>query len=217
MRLLGEMSRTGKSFWGWNDDEWMDIVERHRYDGNRIIAAAFLLCGFRKLDGFPKRRQVYSCLARRVFGFDRFENLISEAKNGLRGLGYRFRTLRTAPLTLAELLVHIRSPRIEDVTEAALRELQERTTDIAIEKTVFALSQWFALRGIIDEPVRRPKLHRTLLEEAPAALVENVPPEWARLARYWYDTSTLSPDCRLRHFYLSAWCWALASSVPSDD
>ena len=35
----------------------------------------------------------------------------------------------------------------------------------------------------------------------PEVILANVPDEWARLARYWHDTSTLTPNCRLRHYY----------------
>jgi integrase len=43
----------------------------------------------------------------------------------------------------------------------------------------------------------RPKL----IQSAPAVIAADVPGEWARLAHYWYETSTLSPDCRLRRYY----------------
>lgn len=217
-RLFAETLRLEISIWGWSDDAWIQFAERHRYDTNRIIAVAFLLCGFNKLDGFPKRRQVYSCLARRVFGFDRFESTVAETKDGLRGLGYRHRTLRTAPLTIAELLLSIRSPKLEDVTEQALIRLQERRTDIAVEKTVFALSRWLALKRVIPKPLPRPNQRRPLIHHDPDGLLQNVPAEWARVARFWHDTSTLSARCRLRNYYrlLSVGRWVNATHPDID-
>jgi hypothetical protein len=41
--LLEEMGRRDRALWAWKDAEWIDLVESRRYDGNRIIAAAFLL------------------------------------------------------------------------------------------------------------------------------------------------------------------------------
>lgn len=131
--LLEEMGRKDRAFWGWTDVEWIEIVERRRYDGNRVIAAAFLLRGFETLGSLPKRRQVFSCLVRRVFGF----NVVAEAerkiKAGLCGLGYRARTLRVVPITVAQLLLMVRSPRIEDITEIALLQIQKRSGTVALE------------------------------------------------------------------------------------
>ena len=57
--LLDEMGRRRRSFWGWKDEEWIEIVEHRRYDAYRLIAVAYLLGGFQDLEGFGKRRQVY--------------------------------------------------------------------------------------------------------------------------------------------------------------
>ena len=57
--LLEEMGRRDRALWAWTDAEWIDLVECRRYDGNRIVAAAFLLRGFDALASFPKRRQVF--------------------------------------------------------------------------------------------------------------------------------------------------------------
>jgi integrase len=199
--LLEEMGRQDRALWAWTDAEWIDMVECRRYDGNRIVAAAFLLRGFDTLASFPKRRQVFSCLARRVFGSSTFAAAERNTKARLRELGYHIRTLRLVPITLAQLLLITRSPRIEDITEAALLQLQKQTGTVALEKCVVALSRLLASEGIIDQPVRRLGLQQKMIQCAPEVIVVDVSPEWARLARYWHDTSTLSPRCRLRMYY----------------
>jgi hypothetical protein len=169
------------------DRRGMDRLGRsRRYDGNRIIAAGFLLRGFDKLASFPKRRHAFSCLARRVFGFKRFTAADRKTKAGLRELGYRIRTLRLVSLTLAQLMLITRSPRIEDITEAALLQLQRRKGTVALEQCVVALSRLLASEGIIDQPVRRLGLQPKMIHGVPEAIVANVPREWARLARYWH-------------------------------
>jgi integrase len=199
--LLEEMGRRERSFWGWTDADWIEIVERRRYDGNRIIAAAFLLRGFEALSKFPKRRQVYSCLVRRVFGSKVVEETERQVKAGLRDLGYRARTLRIMPLTLAQALLIVRSPRMEDITESALLQLQEQNGSVALEQCVIALSRLLVSKGIIENPIRRLGLQPALMVRAPEVILANVPDDWARLARYWHETSTLTPNCRLRHYY----------------
>ena len=199
--MLGEMGRRNRSFWARTDAEWIEIVEDRRYDGNRIIATAFLLRGFETLHALPKRRQVFSCLARRVFGCTVVEEVERHIKSGLHDLGYCARTLRIVPITLAQLLLAVRSPRVEDITEIALLQLQERSGSIASEKCVTAVSRFLVSKGIIENPIRRLGLKPTLLRSAPEIIGADVPVEWARLALYWHETSTLSPNCRLRRYY----------------
>jgi integrase len=201
LHLLEEMGRRDRAFWGWTDTEWLEIVECRRYDGNRIIAVAFLLRGFASLSSFPKRRQVYSCLVRRVFGSKVVAETEKQVKVGLRDLGYRARTVRTMPLTLAQLLLIVRSPRIQDITESALLQLQEQNGTVALEQCVIALSRLLVSKGIIERPIRRVGLQPALMVRAPEVILANVPDEWARHARYWHETSTLTPNCRLRHYY----------------
>ncbi len=211
--LLEEMGRRDHTLWAWTDTDWIELVESRRYDGNRILAAAFLLRGFDTLESLPKRRQVFSCLARRVFGFKWFAAAEKKIKSRLRELGYRHRTLRMVPLTLAQLLLIVRSPRIEDITEAALIQLQKRNGTVAIENCVIAFSRVLVSDGIIDQHVRRLGLQTKLMHSAPSIIVADVPAEWARLVRYWHDTATLSPRCRLRMYYqlLSVGRWLQAT------
>jgi integrase len=219
--LLEEMGRRDRALWAWTDGEWIDLVESRRYDGNRIIAAAFLLRGFDMLARFPKRRHVFSCLARRVFGVKRFAAADRKTKAGLRELGYRIRTLRLVPLTLAQLMLITRSPRIEDITEAVLLQLQNQNGTVALEHCVFALSRLLASEGIIDQPVRRLGLQPKMIHGAPEDIVANVPREWARLARYWHETSTLTPRSRLRMYYrllgVGRWLHATRPHIESPE
>ncbi len=197
--LLDEMGRRRRSFWGWKDEEWIEIVEHRRYDAYRLIAVAYLLGGFQDLEGFGKRRQVYFRLAQCAFTPERFGGMVEEAKEGLAVLGYQKRTLRRVPLTLAKLLLSTRSGRLRDLTEEALRKFQRTTPNVALEHCVVALSHWLASKRIIETPISKVGLPKDL--ENPLTLLSGVPLEWARLADYWRGHSTLSFDVRLRHYY----------------
>ncbi len=211
--LLEEMGRRNRALWAWKDAEWIDLIERRRRDGNRIIAAAFLLRGFETLASFPKRRQAFSYLALRIFGTKRFAAAEGKIKARMRESGYSTRALRVVSLTLAQLMLITRSPRIEDITKAALLQLQKLYGTSRLEKRVVALSRLLASDGIIDQPIRRLGLQPKLMHSAPEAIVANVPREWARLARYWRETSTLSRTSRLRVYYqlLSVGRWLHAT------
>ena len=142
--LLEEMGRRDRTLWAWTDGDWIELVESRRHDANSIIAAAFLLGCVDALGTFPGQRYVFSCLARRVFGRERIAAADTKIKAGLQGLGYRIRTLRLVPLTLAKLMLITRSPRIEDVTEAALLRLQHQNATAPLEQCVVALSRFLA-------------------------------------------------------------------------
>jgi hypothetical protein len=197
--LLEEMGIRARTFWGWKDRDWIEIVERRRYDGNRLIAVAYLLCGFQDLEGFGKRRQIFFRLAQRAFTPGRFGRMVEEAKQGLATLGYQKRTLRRVPLTVAKLLLSTRCGRLEDLRDEALREFQQATPSVALEHCVVALSHWLASKKIIEAPISKVGLPKDL--ENPETLLSGVPPEWARLAAYWREHSLLSFDVRLRHYY----------------
>jgi integrase len=219
--LLEEMGRRDRALWAWTDGEWIDLVECRRYDGNCILATAFLLRGFDMLASFPKRRHIFSCLARRIFGFKRFAAADRKVKAGLRELGYCIRTLRLVPRTLAQLMLITRSPRIEDITETALLQLQGLNGTVSLEQCVFALSRLLASEGIIDQPVRRLGLQPKMIRGATEEIITNVPREWARLARYWHETSTLTPRSRLRMYYrllaVGRWLHATRPHIESPE
>jgi integrase len=219
--LLEEMGRRDRALWAWTDAEWIELVECRRYDGNCILATAFLLRDFDMLASFPKRRHIFSCLARRIFGFKRFAAADRKIKAGLRELGYCIRTLRLVPRTLAQLMLITRSPRIEDITETALLQLQGLNGTVALEQCVFALSRLLASEGIVDQPVRRLGLQPKMIRGAPEEIITNVPREWARLARYWHETSTLTPRSRLRMYYrllsVGRWLHATRPHIESPE
>ena len=217
--LLQEMGGRRISFWGWNDLEWMKIANTHPYFANWLIAAAFLLCGFHSLYAFPKRSQIFSSLAQRVFGSNRFFALAANAQQNLAALGYKARTLRLVPLTLAHLLLSIRSPHIEDLTIETFGDLQKAAHNRATEKCLLAISRSLAAQGILQEPLSRVGGARYL--DDPKALLVNVPPEWARLARYWFDHSTLGAKGKVRRYYrvlcVGRWLTATHPEIQSPD
>ncbi len=217
--LLQEMGKRRISFWGWKDEEWIQISGNHPYFANWLIAAAFLLCGFRSLYAFPKRSQIFSSLAHRVFGPQRFSSLAAKAQQDLAALGYKARTLRLVPLTLAHLLLSIRSPCIEDLTIDAFRGLQRAEPNVATEKCLVAVSRSLAAKGILQEPMSR--VGPAHYMDDPKALLVNVPPEWARLARYWFDHSTLGAKAKVTRYYrvlcIGRWLNATHPEIQSPD
>ena len=197
--LLEEMDRRQKSFWGWNDPAWVELANSRRCDSNRLIAVAYLLCGFQSFSAFDKRRQTLFRLAERVVGTERFAGMIKEVQSGLLSLGYKARTTRLVGVTIAQVLLRARATSLDDLTREQLLSVQGQAVNGTVEKCLIAVSRYLAAQAVIDSPLSRVGRARYLDDSH--ALTADVPTEWARLARYWHDTSTLSSGVRVRHYY----------------
>jgi hypothetical protein len=81
------------AFWGWTEAERIEIVERRRYDGNRIIAAAFLLRFLSRSAASPNSGRSFRVWYGESSG-SRLSWRRREIKTGLHDLGYRPHTLR---------------------------------------------------------------------------------------------------------------------------
>ncbi|MBV8808933.1 MAG: hypothetical protein JO033_09675, partial [Acidobacteriaceae bacterium] len=134
---------------------WVEVVNSRCYDANRLIAVAYLLCGFQSLDAFGKRRQVFFRLAHRVFGAERFTRMVAEVEDGLSLLGYKARTTRLAGITIVQLLLGTRLPGVEHLTREVLVNAQRKTSCAAAENCLIALSRLLASKQIIDSPLKR--------------------------------------------------------------
>ena len=89
-----------------------------------------------------------------------------------------------------------RMVRILSVVDAYTRECLALEADTSLGSG--RVTRVLVSEGIIDQPVRRLGLQPKLMHRAPEAIVANVPREWARLALYWHETTTLTPGTRLR-------------------
>ena len=207
------------SFWGWTDQDWLDVAAAHRYYTGWIIAAAFLLCEFRSLYSLPKGSHVFSSLAKRVFGKHRLDAINVQIQEELEALGYKRKTRRLVPITVSHLLLSVHSPLLKDISIDAFRSLQKANTNPTGDDCLTAVSRALDLRGILAEPINR--LGRARYVDESATLLENVSSEWARVARYWYDHSTASLKVRLCRYYrilsIGRWLNAKHPHIQSPD
>lgn len=184
-----------------------------------LLALAYLLCDFQSLEQLPKRRHVFSALAARVFGAIRFEALVTELRSELEALGYQPKTLRMANVTVARVLLFIRSVRIEDISLEVLQEFHRKKPTVGVERCLTALSRVLASKNLIPGTLLRPGPPRYLDE--PSALLARVPEEWARQARHWYETSTSTPKMRITGYYrilnVGRWLQATHPDITSAD
>jgi integrase len=217
--LLREMGKRQTSFWAWSDQQWIETMSAHRYFAGWLLALAYLLCDFQSLEQLPKRRHVFSSLAARVFGAIRFEALVTELRSELEALGYQPKTLRMASVTVARVLLFIRSVRIENISLEVLQEFHGKKPTVGVERCLTALSRVLASKNLIPGALLRPGPPRYLDE--PSALLARVPEDWARQARHWYETSTSTPKMRITGYYrilnVGRWLQATYPDITSAD
>lgn len=198
--LLREMNRRERAFWGWTREQWIETINRRREGQHHIVALAYLLCGFDQLDKVGRSHIVYVVLARKVFGPDLLEAELERVRVLLAEWGYAEATVKQyMNRTVCEALLTNRSPRLEDLKLETLQGVERNRTTTYSTSCLVALSRVMARLGVIRDPlpIRRKIRWKT---ESPY-LVKNVPSEWARLARHWFDTSPLSPRHRRKSYY----------------
>ncbi len=207
--LLREMNRRGRSLWGWTTEEWIETINNHPPQQQHLTALAYLLCGFSELGAVGSRPPLYAKLAEKVFGFDCVEELLERVRSLLIEWGYSGKaTMRHIPRTLCEALLLNRSPHLENLTIEVLETVAERRTRKNKECGnrsrpsiwLVAVSRVLTKLGIIREPLR-PFRKLAAWRTKNTNLTENVPPEWANLCKFWFDTSTLCLNSRRRSYY----------------
>jgi integrase len=209
--LLREMSRRGRSFWGWTTEEWIETINNHPPQQQHLIAAAYLLCGFTELDTVGWRHPLYVSLAQKVFGQNCVEEVLGRVRTLLVEWGYSGKaTMRFIPRTVCEALLANRSPHLEDLTIEALRTVEEsrrrnkkrqKGTGSRPSVWLVAVSRVLTKLGVIREPLC-PFTKMPAWKAEKCELAENVPTEWANLCRFWFDTSTLCLNSRRRSYYV---------------
>jgi hypothetical protein len=188
--LLREMSRRGRSFWGWTTEEWIETINNHRPQQQHLIAAAYLLCGFTELDTVGWRHPLYVSLAQKVFGQNCVEEVLDRVRTLLVEWGYSGKaTMRFIPRTVCEALLANRSPHLEDLTSESLKKVEEsrkrnkkrqKGTGSRPSVWLVAVSRVLTKLGVIREPLC-PFTKAPAWKAERCELAEDVPAEWESL------------------------------------
>jgi integrase len=209
--FLREMADRDRSFWGWTTEEWIDSIGKRRPARQHVVAAAYLLCSFSDLHRLKCDHIVYSCLARKVFGRDYTKLIMSRVQARLSEWGYASKGTSTMIMrTVFETLLSNRSPHLEDLMLNKLREVViKRRKDSS--KCVVAFSRVLTSIGATPNSL---EIERRIADRTMSpSLTSDVPAEWARLCRAWYERSTIRRRERSSHYYffLSVGRWAAAT------
>jgi integrase len=201
--ILARCAEVNTAYWGWPADQWLALAgttaEQFKGDGPGwaggevrpyVVAFGYLLTGFgafNQLGAFNRRQLCY-----KIFGKQPVENTVGQVVGILAGWGYQVRAGRggyQVPSVLCQLLLHNRSPLLEDLSTEVLVGLRtDPCTPGWQARRLFAIQKAIASLGFCDPPVRTG-------HPGPAEIT-GTSAQWARYVQRWYDTSTLTPKVR---------------------
>lgn len=207
-RLFREVGRLGRAYWGWSDEQWLDLMHREPMQSGHILAVTYLLCGFRRL-GEVRTKPNLAGVARVVFGRAEFDRECERLLAALEAAGYRNATLRTIlPSLVAIPALAIGDHRLESFDA----DLIKRARDIYPQshKRQAILSTGLATLGLLPkQPTRLARSSQSGIQSG------DVHPEWMEWCRRWDATSTMRSCTRqaVRNAILRVGIW-LARAHP---
>jgi len=199
--LIREMARRDRSFWGWSEEEWIETINARWQVRQHLIAIAYLLCSFTRLESVGGGYVFYEALARKIFGHERIEAAIAQVRAAMTNWRYsHIYTNQKMQRAVCEAFLFNRSPELEAITLDLLRSIKGKRTVDDPGRCLHVLSCVLVGLGFLESPLPMAKpVTEKLGYRSPT---EGVPAEWARLCRYWSETSTLLLVTRRSHYHM---------------
>lgn len=205
------MHRYNCTYWAFSTDQWLETLGcdyyayRDQYEGaanerQQVIATAYLLCGFNKLDQLG--RLEYLSLARKVFSKAMINGLLNNLLKDLRTWGYT-KTGNTNALhnALCMVLLRQRSPQIERITLDMLEEFYRAADTKLTRRGLVLISFVLARKGFIPRCIGREGKGYLKERIQHRRVLVGVPPLWLQWCERWFATSTLQPSSRISRLY----------------
>ncbi len=205
--LLRQMQARHTSFWAWEPEEWNEILcpsfqlfqQKHHSSHARqdVLAIAYLLGGFTDLSSLGVIQVIP--FAQKIFGQEVTEAAIQRIQAGVQGLGYGpTRAKYDLPSVVCTILLHNRSPHLEDITMERLVQLAQGAKRARFSRDVVTISSVLAMLDILPHPLVFTTQEVGIGNKGAWEGVEN---EWLHWCQRWYDTSTLAPQTRKVAYY----------------
>ena len=213
--LVTAMHERGAAYWGWTRADWLAVLRANNTQQRQdLLAVAYLLCGQHDLHA-ELRGTMRHLLAARVFGVTRFDAAVARVREEVRHWGYAaWLCDRELPNAVGAILLVARSPRLADVTPAAVAAVLAADPPAYLRTAVRVVARALVKLGLLASAPTGARASAEPPEDegAPAG----VPGEWAAWARRWRETSTLTSKVRRIYWYylLRAGRW-LAATHPA--
>ena len=208
--LMLEMHRRGRSYWSWNDTEWVEtigptmkaFIQQH---ASKVVTArqhlfgvAYVLTGFTAFDRFPIHGIELTTLAQGVFGREPMASSLERILGVLTKWGYKPSIQGKIHTALAYTLLKNRSPHLEDITFELLAALNQKAQTKYSLRQLYPLSRALADLKIIQTPLPLRRQSRPLLERIDT---EGVAQEWLDWCFAWYRQATQSRVFKKQSLY----------------
>ena len=208
------------TYWDWTSEEWLNLLgpTAERFKSAEpawatgtvrpyVLAFACLLSDLgsqlHRLGAFDRVELAY-----KIFGREAVDHSVRQVVDTLAGWGYRIGPGRgfLVPSVLCQLLLHNRSPLLQDLSTEVLCHLRhDADTPRFQARGLFTIQKAVASLGWCDPPVRA--------GHPGIAAIEGTSAPWAEYVQRWYDTSTLTPKVRslIRTQVAKAGRWLVAT------
>ena len=209
--LIRAMVRHKQSFWAFSADIWLELlgvdyyayVRVHGVTANarqQLIAVAYLLCGFDKLDCLG--RLAYPALARKIFGMEVFDAVSEEVSQYLVSWGYtRKGNVVALCCALAKAMLAQRSARLCDLHGDTLDRLF-READAKITRRGLTILSYALVRlELIQKPLGRDGAAQRKESITHRRAQDGVPAVWRQWCERWFATTPLQPSSRMSVIY----------------
>lgn len=207
--MLIEMGTRQKSFWGWTESDWCDIIganyENFKKKYKSEVSRQYLICIAYFLSDFTSFYAIgpinFNRLAQRIFGISTIKSLVDLIGNELRKWGYGEITAnKYVSQTICQLILSNHSSSLEDITIDFLENFRVQVKPEYIKDNIVTLSKALVFLGIINRPLAPLIKEGELFGNKDART--GISDEWIKWCQRWHDTSTLSPTTRRGYFYL---------------
>lgn len=223
--ILKQMSFRQKSYWGWSQSDWCEVIGIKAEDfyqicthtGSRqpVICLAYYLGNFNSF--YVLHSLYYTKLARRIFGDNAIDDSVKIISRELQNWGYgRTKARNYLANTLSQIFLVNHSGNLNDITTEKLENIRSQVPTDYIQDNVFMVSKALKTLGIIDKALK--PLIKKGEKFGQRDALNNVSPQWANWCKRWFETSTLALGTRKLHYYnlLKAGRW-LALKHPEID
>ncbi|MGW3661319.1 tyrosine-type recombinase/integrase [Streptomyces sp. NPDC005151] len=219
--LLTQCAESGRTFWGWTEDEWFHLLGRTQAEFRRnapawagdevrpyLAAHAYLLGSFNEFHRLGSFQRL--TLAWRIFGRDRVNGEIARLRAVLGAWGYRLGAAEDTllPMVACQMFLLNRNPHLENLDDTLFdRVRRDGLLEGSRLNTLHAMQRAVAELGFCGPP--RSGTGRQSARATGGAQV------WEQWADRWHATSTLTPRVRggVRSNLLKVGRW-LAAELP---
>jgi integrase len=199
--LVWEMQRRRTAYWGWELQEWKEIIgtpasfalrygwkTTYYHPGRHFLPLMAYLLDIVPQSSVLIELVAITSAAQAIFGKELIPEAVEQVVSVLRGWGFIQRDLSKLRTCVSFLLVTNRSPYLQDLSSQTLETVKQTSTSPSILQPLYYVSRALHALSVIEAPLADPKgRHVPTLTHADGSLSE----AWFSWCQRWLEVSTL--------------------------